>query len=115
MNVVAFFLVDITLHLSELNLKQQGQDNSVTDLMTAVRPFQRKQDIFKEDLEGACHRFPKLQKLIKINKFNIRRQFYVHLKNKLIENFSQILSNMFCFGQRLLLLIQYPFLIREVR
>ncbi|XP_033494858.2 NACHT, LRR and PYD domains-containing protein 3-like isoform X2 [Epinephelus lanceolatus] len=52
------FLVDITSHLNELNLKLQGQNNSVADLMTAVCSFQRKLDIFK-DLEGECEHFAK--------------------------------------------------------
>lgn len=49
-----FCLVDNTSHLNELNLKLRGQDNSVADLMTAVRSFQGKPDIFKEDLQGEC-------------------------------------------------------------
>ena len=60
MDMVAF-LVDITSHLTELDLKLQGWNNSVADLMTAVRSFQRKLDIFKEDLEGECTHFPQLQ------------------------------------------------------
>ncbi|XP_045105202.1 SCAN domain-containing protein 3-like [Portunus trituberculatus] len=63
MNMVAF-LVDITSHLNELNVKLQGQNNTVADLMTAIRSFQRKLDIFKEDLEGGCEHFPKLQEQI---------------------------------------------------
>lgn len=39
---------------------------------------------------------------------------YVDFINKLIENFSNRF-NRFCLGQQLLLLIQNPFLIREVR
>lgn len=105
------FLVDITSHLNELNLKLQGQNNSVADLMTAVRSFQRKLDIFKEDLEGECEHFPKLQEQIQGE-----RDFspYVDFINKLIGNFSNRF-NSFCLGQQLLLLIQNPFLIREVR
>ncbi|KAM3611977.1 uncharacterized protein V6R79_000238 [Siganus canaliculatus] len=55
MDIVAF-LVAITSHLTELNLKLQGQNNSVADLMTSIRPFQRKLDIFREDLEGGSSR-----------------------------------------------------------
>lgn len=46
------FLVDITSHLNELNLPLQGRDNSVWELMTAVRSCQRKLEVFKEDLQG---------------------------------------------------------------
>lgn len=42
------FLVDITLHLNELNLRLQGKDNSNCQLLTAVRSFQRKLEVFKE-------------------------------------------------------------------
>ncbi|KAA8591585.1 hypothetical protein FQN60_016959 [Etheostoma spectabile] len=57
MNIVAF-LVDITSHLYELNLKLQDKENSVCDLMTAVRSFQRKLALFKEDLQEDCEHFP---------------------------------------------------------
>ncbi|KAG2464476.1 SCND3 protein, partial [Polypterus senegalus] len=79
--------------------------------MTAVRSFQTKLDIFKEDLEGECEHFPKLQEQIQGE-----RNFspYVDFINKLIGNFSNRF-NSFCLGEQLLLLIQNPFLIREVR
>lgn len=51
LDIVAF-LVDITSHRNELNLKLQGKDNSICELMTAVRSFQRKLEVFKEDLQG---------------------------------------------------------------
>lgn len=105
------FLVDITSHLNELNLKLQGQNNSVADLMTAVRSFQRKLDIFKEDLEGECEHFPKLQEQIQGER---DVSPYVDFINKMIGNFSKRF-NSFSLGQQLHLLIQNPFLIREVR
>ncbi len=55
------FLVDITSHLNELNLKSQVKDNSVCDLMTTVRFFQRKLEVFKEDLQGDCALFTTVQ------------------------------------------------------
>ena len=63
MDVVAF-LVDITGHLNELNLKLQGQKNSVCDLMKNVRSFQMKLNIFKEDLQGECEPFPQIREQI---------------------------------------------------
>lgn len=36
------FLADITSHLNELNLRLQGQGNTVCDLMAAVRSFERR-------------------------------------------------------------------------
>ncbi|CAL9707870.1 unnamed protein product [Knipowitschia caucasica] len=110
MDMVAF-LVDITSHLNDLNLKLQGQNNSVSDLMTAVRSFQRKLDIFREDIEGKCEHFPKLQEQMQGER---DVSPYVDFIKKLIENFSNRF-NSFCLGPQLLLLIQNPFLIREVR
>lgn len=110
MNMVAF-LVDITSHLNELNVKLQGQNNTVADLMTAIRSFQRKLDIFKEDLEGGCEHFPKLQEQIQGER---DVSPYVDFIDKLIGNFSKRFNSS-SLGQQLLLLIQNPFLIREVR
>lgn len=62
MDIVAF-LVDITSHLNELNLKLQGQDNSVCDLMTAVHAFQRKLGVFEGDLLDCTH-FPSVQEQV---------------------------------------------------
>lgn len=63
MDIVAF-LVDITSHLNELNLKLQGKDNSVCDLMTAVRSFQRKLALFREDLKEDCAHFPTVKEQV---------------------------------------------------
>ncbi|XP_067298506.1 SCAN domain-containing protein 3-like [Pseudorasbora parva] len=63
MDIVAF-LVDITSHLNELDLKLQGKDNSVCDLMTAVRSFQRKLVLFREDLLADCAHFPTVKERI---------------------------------------------------
>ncbi|KAG1927283.1 protein FAM200B [Pimephales promelas] len=63
MDIVAF-LVDITSHLNELNLKLQGKDNSVCELMTAVRSFQRKLVLFREDLQGDCAHFPTVKEQV---------------------------------------------------
>lgn len=92
-------LVDITSHLNEPNLKLQGQNNSVADLTTAVGSFQRKLDIFKEDLERKYEHFQRLQE-------QIQGERDISLSKRL---------NSFSLGQQLLLLIENPFLIREVR
>ena len=55
------FLVDITSHPYELNLKLQGKDNTICELMTAVLSFQRKLEVFKEDLQGDWAHFPAVQ------------------------------------------------------
>ncbi len=41
------FIVDVTSHLNELNLRLQGQGNTECDLMAAVRSFERRLEIFK--------------------------------------------------------------------
>ncbi|KAL6460917.1 hypothetical protein MHYP_G00308830 [Metynnis hypsauchen] len=69
----------------------------------------RKLDIFKEDLEGECEHFPKLQEQIRGE-----RDVSLDFINKLIGNFSQRFDSI-CLGQQLLLLIQNPFLIREIK
>jgi hypothetical protein len=110
MDVVAF-LVDITGHLNELNLKLQGRKNSVCDLMKNVRSFQMKLNIFKEDLQGECEHFPQMREQIQ-GEGDISP--YVGFIDKLIGNFSQRFDS-FKLGHQLLLLIENPFLIREIR
>ncbi|KAK7919119.1 hypothetical protein WMY93_010403 [Mugilogobius chulae] len=61
------FLVDITGHLNDLNLKLQGKDNSVCDLVAAVQSFQKKLVILKMDLEEDCAHFPSLKEIKGIN------------------------------------------------
>ena len=109
MDVVAF-LVDITGHLNELNLKLQGQRNSVCDLMINVCSFQMKLDIFKQDLQGECEHFPQMREQIQGER-DIPP--YVDFIDKLIGNFCQRFDS-FKLGHQLLLLIENPFLIREI-
>ena len=110
MDIVAF-LVDITSHLNELNVKLQGKDNSVCDLMTAVRSFQRKLEVFKEDLQGDCVHFPSLQEQVQGERDVTSFADFV---DKLIVNFSKRFDS-FSLGQQLTLFIQNPFLITDVR
>lgn len=51
------FLTDITSHLNNLNLKLQGKNNTVCELMSAVWAFQRKLEVFKSDLQVGCLTF----------------------------------------------------------
>lgn len=107
MNIMAF-LVDITSHLNDLNLKLQGKNNSVCDLVAAVQSFQRKLDIFKEDLKEDCTHFPSLKKISERDASS-----YVEFIQKLIGNFRERFVN-FSLGDQLLLFIQNPFLIKNV-
>lgn len=105
------FLVDITSHLNELNLKLQGKDNSICELMTAVRSFQRKLEVFKEDLKGDLSHFQALKAQVQE-----RRDVssFVNFIDKLIVNFSTRFDS-FSFGQQLTLFIQNPFLVTDFK
>ena len=105
------FLVDITSHLKELNLRLQGKDNSICELMTAVRSFQRKLEVFKEDLQGDCAHFPAVQEQVQGQR---DVSAFVGFIDKLIVNFSNRFDS-FSFGQPLTMFIQNPFLITDVR
>ncbi|CAJ1074342.1 PREDICTED: SCAN domain-containing protein 3-like [Xyrichtys novacula] len=110
MDIVAF-LVDITSHLNKLNLKLQGKDNSICDLMMAVSAFQRKLEVFREDLQGECAHFPSVQQQVQGQR---DLSAFVDFVDRLTENFSQRFD-IFTLGQQLTLFIQDPFLITDVR
>lgn len=60
MDVVAF-LVDITGHINEFNLKMQVQKkNSLSDLNKFVCSCLAKRDIFEKDLQRECVHFPQV-------------------------------------------------------
>lgn len=105
------FLVDITSHLSELNLKHQGKDNSICELMTSVHSFQRKLEVFKEDLQRDCVHFSALQQQVQGQR---DASSFVDFVDKLIVNFSKRFDS-FSFGQQLTLFIQNPFLLTDAR
>lgn len=48
------FLTDISSHPNNLNLKPQGKNHTVCELMSALRAFQRKLEVFKSDLQMGC-------------------------------------------------------------
>ncbi|CAL8366309.1 unnamed protein product [Boreogadus saida] len=70
-----------------------------------------KLNIFKEDLQGECEHFPQMREQIQ-GEGDISP--YVGFIDKLIGNFSQRFDS-FKLGHQLLLLIENPFLIREIR
>ena len=80
MEIVAF-LSDITCHLNDLNLKLQGKNNTVCILMSAIRAFQRKLEIFKIDIqeEGLLH-FPKLKS--QASGTQMVKRFFAHFSFK---------------------------------
>lgn len=110
MGIVAF-LADIMSHLNGLNLQLQGKNNSICDLMTAVRSFQRKLQVYKEDLQGDYTHFPKVKEQVQGHR---DVSSFVDFVDKLIENFSKRFDG-FSIGEELTLFIQNPFLITDVR
>ncbi len=78
--------------------------------MTAVRSFQRKLEVFKEDLQGDCAHFPAVQDQVQGQR---DVSSFVDFIDKLIVNFSNRFDS-FRFGQQLTMFIQNPFLITDV-
>ena len=109
MEIVAF-LSDITCHLNDLNLKLQGKNNTVCTLMSAIRAFQRKLEIFKIDIqeEGLLH-FPKL----KSQASGTQHHNYVEFLNKSIEHLETRFGD-FPLGKQVLLCIENPFLVKNI-
>ncbi|XP_056110235.1 SCAN domain-containing protein 3-like [Rhinichthys klamathensis goyatoka] len=108
MELVAF-LVDITSHLNELNLKLQGQGNTVCDLMAAVRSFERRLEIFKSDITGPHIHFPTLLQQTNGN----HHRHHLSFLEKLAENFRMRFEG-FNIGRQVLLCIPSPFLVKNV-
>ncbi|KAM3842708.1 zinc finger BED domain-containing protein 5-like, partial [Diretmus argenteus] len=108
MELVAF-LVDITSHLNELNLKLQGQGNTVCDLMAAVRSFERRLEIFQSDITEAHLHFPTLLQQTNGN----HHHHHVSFLERLAENFRSRFDS-FNIGRQVLLCIGSPFLVKNV-
>ncbi|KAG2466409.1 SCND3 protein, partial [Polypterus senegalus] len=109
MEIVAF-LTDITSHLNDLNMKLQGKNSTVCDLMLAVRAFQRKLEVFKCDLQQDLLHFPRLldQTAGKHHHHN-----YAEFLDKLIKNFQTRFED-FPLGKQVLLCIENPFLVKNI-
>ncbi|KAG2458092.1 SCND3 protein, partial [Polypterus senegalus] len=109
MEIVAF-LTDITSHLNDLNMKLQGKNSTVCDLMLAVRAFQRKLEVFKCDLQQDLLHFPRLldQTAGKHHHHN-----YAEFLDKLIKNFQTCFED-FPLGKQVLLCIENPFLVKNI-
>ena len=54
------FLEDIMLHLNDLNVKLQGKNHSVFNLISAVRAFKKKLELFATDIRCELLHFLKL-------------------------------------------------------
>lgn len=102
MEAVAF-VTDITSHLIDLNVKLQGRNGAMSDLMSAVCVFQGKLEVFT------------LDRLSKTFRTNQRKKIQNHAEflEKLIENFQNGFED-FSMGKQVLLCIKSPFLVRNV-
>ena len=98
-NYFMAFLVDITSHLNDLNLKLQGKNNSVCDLVAAVQSF------FKVDLQENFTHFPAMKQIQGGRNISSHVEFI----QKLIGNFSDRFDE-FSLEEQVLLFIQNPFL-----
>ncbi|XP_063850962.1 general transcription factor II-I repeat domain-containing protein 2A-like [Scylla paramamosain] len=103
------FLADITFHLNALNVKLQGKNNTVCDIISSVQAFQ-KLELFKNDLWGELHHFPRLSQEHTKGK---KGHHYTEFIDKLIGNFKDRFGD-FSLGSLLLLFIQNPFMVSNV-
>ncbi len=108
MKLVAF-LVDISSHLNELNLRLQGQGNSVCYLLAAVHYFERQQEIFKSDITGPHIHFTTLLQQTNGNHHNHQLSFLEKLAEYFREHFEG-----FNVDRQSLLWIPSPFLVKHV-
>ena len=98
------FLADIMLHLNDLNVKLQGKNHPVFNLISTVCAFQKKLELFAIDIRSQLFYFPKLLEQPKGN----TDKKYVQFIEKLIDNFKERLDN-FVLREQLLLFVQSPF------
>lgn len=102
------FLVDITSHLNELNLKTP-RPRQHCDLMAAVRSFERRLEIFKSDIREVHLHFPTLLQQTDGN----HNHDHVAFLERLAENFKGCFDS-FHIGRQVLLCIGSPFLVKNV-
>ena len=87
------FLVDITAHLNDLNLRLQGKDQLVSDLFRYIVAFERKLDLLKRHLEQSNFKhFPTLNKL-QPGDATLYVQFMSDLKDQFSSWFEDIRSD----------------------
>lgn len=107
------FLTDIFKHIYDLNFKLQGKGKLVCHLLSEIKYFSRKMDLFCEDIEYERLHFPNLNTVfddaednndIDLNQFiNFIKKLKSEFENrftdfKKIENVVQILNNCFSLG-----------------
>ena len=103
------FLTDMMSHFNDLNVKLQGENRTIFDLITAIRAFQKKLEIFKHNIQSNLIHFLSLLEQCK-GKNDDR---YVQFIDKLINNCTVRFSD-FSPGKYLLLFIENPFLVTDI-
>ncbi|GAA6075350.1 SCAN domain-containing protein 3-like [Tachysurus ichikawai] len=99
------FLREADANADDLLLHNNGKDNSICELMTAVRSFQKKLEVFKEDLQGDCAHFQAVQEQVQGQR---DVSSFVDFIDKLTVNFINRFDS-FSFGQQLTMFFQNRF------
>ena len=94
------FLADIMLHLNDPNVKLQGKNHSVFNLISTVCAFQKKLELFAINIRCQLLHFPKLFEQRK-GDTDIK---YVQFIEKVIDNFKERFDD-FVLKELLLLFI----------
>ncbi|XP_061913868.1 uncharacterized protein LOC133656998 isoform X2 [Entelurus aequoreus] len=89
---------------------QTGKKNTLCELMSEVRAFQRKLELFKSHIQEELFHFPKL---LELTKGEGDDQCHLELLEKLIANFKTGFDG-FILGKQVLLFIENTFLITNV-
>ena len=89
------FLVDITSHMNELNLKLQGKDNLICDLYRIITAFRKKLSLFEAQLEGGnFSHFQCFQEFCTENVDHVNLEFQRKIIQDLHKHLSERLSDL---------------------
>ncbi|XP_068229496.1 general transcription factor II-I repeat domain-containing protein 2-like [Palaemon carinicauda] len=102
-------LPDIMSHLNDLNIKLQGEKHTISNLISAIRAFQKKKWNFSRTILRA--NFSIFQDLEERKDETDTK--YDQFIEKLINNF-KVRFDDFVLGKQLLLFIQNPFLVTDI-
>lgn len=103
------FLTDMMSHLNDLNVKLQGEKHTIFNLISVIRAFQKKLDLFKTDIQSQLLHFPRLLE----QRNDETGTNHVQFIENLINNF-KVRFDDFVLGNQLLLFIQNPFLVTDI-
>ena len=86
------FLVDVTSHLNDLNMKLQGKNQLITEMMGHVRAFELKLQLWNQQIKDKkLFHFPTCEIIKKESKMNLNESYqpYSSQLEKLSKEFSQ--------------------------